>query len=294
DEVGLLLGHELAGGLGALEEAGAGESAGADGDAGLVGVVADAGGVEFGVGEGGEAVDLVFVQDAELPDGDGADGSGAEQAEDPAVGGAGGEQHTEHDDDHDHDRPEVGHEHHDQHGHDGEAEGLEDGAAVGEGSVPGVDPGGQQHGHAEDDRELDELGGLQGEAAGQFDPGVGAVDGGAERRQHEQDQEDRGAVQDGHGGAQGAVAEPDGADHQGESDAGVQPVPDQEVVRVALVEFGAVAGRRVDQQGAEHRQDERRQQYRPVEAPDQGVAGEDAGPSAPLGSVSGDLEAVHA
>src|SRR5690606_19028729 len=73
-----------------------------------------------------------------------------------------------------------------------------------------------------------------------------------------------------------------------------QPVPDQEVVRVALVEFGAVAGRRVDQQGAEHRQDERRQQYRPVEAPDQGVAGEDAGPSAPLGSVSGDLEAVHA
>src|SRR5690606_38114733 len=88
-------------------------------------------------------------------------------------------------------------------------------------------------------------------------------------------------------------AEPDGADHQGESDAGVQPVPDQEVVRVALVEFGAVAGRRVDQQGAEQRQDERRQQYRPVEAPDQGVAGEDAGPSAPLGSVSGDLEAVH-
>src|SRR5690606_9878992 len=76
DEVGLLLGHELAGGLGAVEEAGAGQSAGADGDAGLVGVVADACGVELGVGEGGEPVDLVLVEDAELPDGDRAGGAG--------------------------------------------------------------------------------------------------------------------------------------------------------------------------------------------------------------------------
>ena len=41
------------------------------------------------------------------------------------------------------------------------------------------------------------------------------------------------------------------ADHQGEADAGVEQVPEEEVVRVALVELGAVAGRRVDEQRAD-------------------------------------------
>src|SRR5690606_20511809 len=72
----------------------------------------------------------------------------------------------------------------------------------------------------------------------------------------------------------------------------VQQVPYEEVVRVALVELGAVAGGRVDQQGAEQRQDERGEQYRPVEAPDQGVTGEEPGPAGALGPVAGDLEAV--
>ena len=66
DEVGLLLGDEAPGGLGALEQALAEQPAGADGDARLVGVVADAARVELGVGEGGEPVDLVVVEHADL------------------------------------------------------------------------------------------------------------------------------------------------------------------------------------------------------------------------------------
>lgn len=131
DEVGLLLGDELAGGLGAVEEARSGESAGADRDACLVGVVADARRVERGVGEGGEAGDLVLVEQAELPDRDRAGHARAEQSGDPAVGGAGGEEHAEHDDDHDHHGAEVRHSHDDGHRDGRQAEGLGDGPVVG-------------------------------------------------------------------------------------------------------------------------------------------------------------------
>ena len=55
DEVGLLLGDEAALGLRAVEQALAGQPAGADRDARLLGVVADAARVERRVGEGGEA-----------------------------------------------------------------------------------------------------------------------------------------------------------------------------------------------------------------------------------------------
>ena len=56
DEVGLLLGDELPGGLGAVEEARAGQPAAADGDARLVGVVADAGRVEAGLAKAAKRV----------------------------------------------------------------------------------------------------------------------------------------------------------------------------------------------------------------------------------------------
>ena len=169
-----------------------------------------------------------------------------------------------------------------------------DRAVVGVGLVARVDPGREQHRHAQDDRDLHELGGLEREAAADHDPRVRAVDRGAERGEHQQDQEDREAVQDRHGGAQGAVAEPDRADHQGEADAGVQQVPDQEVVRVALVELGAVAGRRVDEGRADQGERDGREQYRPVEPAGQRVAGEQPRPAGALGPVPGDGEAVRA
>ena len=59
DEVGLLLGDELAVGLGALEEPLAGQTAGADRDPGLVDVVAAPRGSSVRVGERREPVDLV-------------------------------------------------------------------------------------------------------------------------------------------------------------------------------------------------------------------------------------------
>ena len=90
------------------------------------------------------------------------------------------------------------------------------------------------------------------------DPGVRAVDGGAQRGEDRRTSSTESAVEDRHRAAQGAVAEPDRADHQREADAGVQRVPEEEVVRVALVELGAVAGRGPDQQRADEGQRERR------------------------------------
>ena len=167
DEVGLLLGHELAGGLGAVEEALAAEAAGADGDAGLVGVVADARRVERRVGEGGEAVDLVLVEDAELPDRHARPPRPAvirptiQRLEAPEASSTPSTMHADH-----HHRAEVRHQ------HDRRAIGpaarpsaWSDGAVVGVLAVARVDAGGQQHRHAQDDRDLGELGGLEREAA---------------------------------------------------------------------------------------------------------------------------------
>ncbi len=158
--------------------------------------------------------------------------------------------------------------------------------------VAGVDAGRQQHRHAEDDGDLDELGGLEAESADD-QPGVGAVDGGAQRGEDQQDQQHRDAVEDRDGGPEGAVAQPDGARHQRDADAGVEQVADEEEVRVALVEPHAVAGGGVDEDDADQGEGERAQQHRPVEPAHHGVAGERLGPGGAFGPVAGDGEAGH-
>ena len=243
DEVGLLLGHELAGGLGALEEPGAGESAGADRDARLVGVVADARRVECRVGEGGEAVDLVLVEHAELPD-------QRRRRRRPAPS-----------------RPKI------QRLDAPEASstpstmttmtmteprsGISMTITIGRSARPSAlatvrwsgctwSPASTRAAsiiamprmiviftNSEGCREKPPPITIHACAPLMVAPsGVST----ARTSTH------REAVEDRHRAAQGAVAEPDRADHQGEADAGVQGVPEQEVVRVAVGELGRGRG----------------------------------------------------
>lgn len=127
---------------------------------------------------------------------------------------------------------------------------------------------------------------------GELDPRVGAVDRGAERGEDRQDQQHRDAVEDRDGPAQRAVAEPDRADHQGEADACVEGVPQEEEVRVALGEVVAVAGRGPHEQGTEEGERQRGPEQRPVEPPYEGVAGGQLGPGALVGAVAGDGEST--
>ena len=83
DEVGLLLGHEAGARLGAVEQALPEQAAVADRDPGLLDVVAGAAGVEVGVHEGEEAVDLVGLQHA-TGEGERGDRAGRRAARRPA------------------------------------------------------------------------------------------------------------------------------------------------------------------------------------------------------------------
>ena len=85
DEVGVLLRDEAGLGLRPAEDALPEDSAVADRDARLLGVVAGTAWVELRVGEGHEAVDLVLLQHPELDDRRGRDDSAAEQADQPST-----------------------------------------------------------------------------------------------------------------------------------------------------------------------------------------------------------------
>ena len=155
--------------------------------------------------------------------------------------------------DHDHDRAEVGHQHDDQ--RSGRRRGPAPAAPCGGRGArwsPASTRAASSIAMPEDDRDLGELGGLEREAAAEHDPGVRAVDRGAERGEHQQDQQHR-ERRRGTARRVRRVRWPSQTVPiiRANADAGVQQVPDQEVVRVALVELGAVAGRGVDQQRAD-------------------------------------------
>ena len=180
DEVGLLEGDEAALGLAPGEEALPREAARADGDAHLPGLVADALRVERRVEEGLEPVALVGREqrrresrdrDAATPSDDHADRPRPRRARRR-------DDDDRHRDEHER-RAEVGlgeHEHDGYAGHD---------PREGDVTMPLAQSPicslGQEHGEPDGERDLHQLGGLQGEAAGQPDPRPRAVDRRAQR-----------------------------------------------------------------------------------------------------------------
>ena len=245
---------------------------GADGVLGLLRVVD--GGLHVGIGavlvrieEGGEAGDLVRVQQAAL-DGDEGDQHGAdEQQHQDADRQTGDGQHHDEDDHHDHGRAEVGLEQHEDDGdagHDQQAEHVAPGQ-------PLFISSGAIGGDGQDEGEDGELGGLELERA-QAEPAGRALGAAAHGEDAEQGQDDQPVQQRGHG-FEAAVVEHGEHDHDDDAQDDEEPLLLQEGLRVVPRRQQRPARGRVDHDDADERHQQRCPDQHEVERGDAAAGG---------------------
>ena len=132
----------------------------------------------------------------------------------------------------------------------------------------------EDHRQHQDHPDLGELGRLDLEPAGQRDPGVRAVDRGAQRAEHHQQPQAGGRVDQRRVHPQYPVVDQADRDQERQADSHVEELLFQVGVRVAARLLQPGPGRRPDEQRADQRECQHRGDQDPVHMPHNGILGQ--------------------